>query len=325
MRNKILCMKKNERLDKGKCGAKTASNPKKAPEKESKQQAEKVDPSIDGGVPIENTIPKGASLLLDHVFKYVYTRDNERSRANLRQLTSILLGKNVTWAQARNPEVYASTTPSTEKASRYDIRVALDNGEQMDVEVQICKEQDDYAKRLTYYGAKLYASQELKGEKYAALKNCYQVMISDVTIFPKTGWLLNLDISARENRAVQFEGLRWIVIQLSYLEKALRQGVGKNSEYLQNLLELCKFLRKPRKTEPFENVYEDCMKYWTADKIKAYNEEIAERIRLDRASSKAYMEDLIKEQAAKIAANEAKIANQAQEIAELRALLASRS
>ena len=255
----------------------------------------------------ENKIPEGTSLLLDRLFKYVYTRDDDRSRANLRQLTSILLGRKVTWAEARNPEVYASTVPSMEKASRYDIRVALDNGEQMDVEVQICNEKDDYARRLTYYGAKLYASQELKGKKYASLKNCYQVMISDVTIFPRTSWLLNFEIVAKENRKLKFQGLRWIVIQLSYLEKALKQNVGNGDEYLQNLLELCKFLKKPEKTEPFENAYEDCVKYWTEDKIKAYNEEIAERMRLDRASSKAYMEDLIQEQAATIAANKATI------------------
>ena len=251
----------------------------------------------------ENKIPAGTTLLLDRVFKYVYTRDDDRSRANLRQLTSILLGRNVTWAEARNPEVYASAVPSTEKASRYDIRVRLENGEQMDVEVQLYKEKDDYAKRLTYYGAKLYASQKLAGEKYATLKNCYQVMISDVTIFPNTDWLLNFDISAQENRMVKFEGLRWIVIQLSYLEKALKEGVGRGNKYLQNLLELCKFFKKPENTEPFNDVYEDCVKYWTEDEIEAYNQEIAERMRLDRASSKAYMEDLIQEQAATIAAN----------------------
>ena len=70
-------------------------------------------------------IPEGASLLSDGAFKYVYARDDERSRANLRQLVSILLGRNVVYANVLPTEVFASTTPSTEKASRYDIRVLV--------------------------------------------------------------------------------------------------------------------------------------------------------------------------------------------------------
>ena len=61
------------------------------------------------------------------------------------------------------------------------------------------------------------------------------------------------------------------------------------------------------------------MKYWTADKIKAYNEEIAERIRLDRASSKAYMEDLLREKDVMIADKDALIAKLQSRIASLEA------
>ena len=271
----------------------------------------------------ENEIPKGASPLLDRVFKYLYTRDNERSKANLRQLTSILIGRTVMSAEVLNPEVYASTKPSTEKLSRYDVRVHLENGESMDIEVQLYGEQDDYKKRLAYYGAKLYASQDLVGEKYESLKNCYQVMISSVEILPNTDWLLNFDISAQENRMVKFDGIRWIVIQLSYLEQAIQKGVGKGNKYLQNLLELCKFFKTPQKTETFKTTYEDYMQYWTEDEKKAYVKEMEERQRIDRASSKAYTEKLLREQAATIEANKATIEANKAEIADKNATIAA--
>ena len=257
----------------------------------------------------QNRIPEGASLLSDGAFKYVYARDDERSRANLRQLVSILIGKNVVSANVLPTEVFASTMPNTEKASRFDIRVRLDNNEEVDIEVQLYNERDDYKNRLTYYGAKLYASQNTAGHRYTSLKTCYQVMISNVEIFSNTDWLLNFDISAQENRMVKFDGIRWIVIQLNYLEKALREGVGQHNEYLQNLLDFCTFLKNPQKTEPFSEVYEDCMSYWTDDEIEAYKKEMIERQRMDRESSKAYTEDLIRNLSATIEARDATIAD----------------
>ncbi len=76
----------------------------------------------------------------------------------------------------------------------------MDDGDEADVEVLLWTEKNDYAKQLSYYGAKLYASQAIKGAKYKELNKCYQIIISQDCIFPHTSWLLNLDISAQENR-----------------------------------------------------------------------------------------------------------------------------
>ena len=65
----------------------------------------------------------------------------------------------------------------------------------------------------------------------------------------------------------------------------------------------------PQKTEPFTPLYEDYMKYWTPDKIKAYELEMKERQRIDRASSKAYTEDLIRDLSATVEANKAALAD----------------
>ncbi|MCF0223122.1 MAG: hypothetical protein HUK20_02530 [Fibrobacter sp.] len=59
------------------------------------------------------------------------------------------------------------------------------------------------------------------------------------------------------------------------------------------------------------------MKYWTPDKIKAYELEMKERERIDRASSKAYTEDLIRDLSATVEANKAALADKDATIADL--------
>ncbi len=250
----------------------------------------------------KNEMPKIASLLADCAFKYVFTRDDSRSRENLRQLMSTLIGKELRTAEPLVNEVSASSHPQTEKSSRFDVRVVMDDGDEADVEVQLWTEKDDYAKRLSYYGARLYASQAIKGAKYRNLKKCYQIIISKECIFPNTSWLLNLDISAQENRMFKFDTMHWCVIQLNYIEQAIRENAGRGSKYLQNLLELCKFIEAPARVEPFENVYEDLMAF-SAERIEAYYKEMEERRRIDAISTRKYTEDLIAEQEKEIEAN----------------------
>ena len=100
----------------------------------------------------------------------------------------------------------------------------------------------------------------------------------------------------------------------------MHEGAGHGNEYLQKLLDFCKFLKKPQKTEPFTPLYEDYMKYWTPDKIKAYELEVRERERIDRASSKAYTEDLIKKMSAELADKNSLIACLMRRIASLEAM-----
>ena len=82
------------------------------------------------------------------------------------------------------------------------------------------------------------------------------------------------------------------------------------------------FMNYPQKTEPFTPLYEDYMKYWTPDKIKAYEQEMEERQRIDRASSKAYTEDLIRDLSATVEANKATIEANKAEIADKNATIA---
>lgn len=262
----------------------------------------------------KNEMPKIASLLADCAFKYVFTRDDSRSRENLRQLMSTLIGKELQKAEPLTNEVSASSQPQTEKSSRFDVRVVMDDGDEADVEVQLWTEKDDYAKRLSYYGARLYASQAIKGAMYRDLKKCYQIIISKECIFPNTSWLLNLDISAQENRLFKFDTIHWCIIQLNYIEQAVRENVGRGNKYLQNLLDLCKFIEEPARVEPFENVYEDLMAF-SADRIEAYYKEMEERRKLDAISARKYTEELIAEQQKEIEANKQEIEAKKQEIA----------
>lgn len=112
----------------------------------------------------------------------------------------------------------------------------------------------------------------------------------------------------------KFDTMHWCIIQLNYLEQAIRENVGRNNEYLQNLLDLCKFIAAPTRVEPFEDVYEDLMAF-SADQIEAYRKEMEERRRLDAISTRKYTEELIKKQKEEIAEQKLAIEANRQELA----------
>ena len=112
----------------------------------------------------------------------------------------------------------------------------------------------------------------------------------------------------------KFDTMHWCIIQLNFLKQAIRENVGRNDEYLQNLLDLCKFIANPTRVEPFEDVYEDLMAF-SAEQIEAYRQEMEERRRLDSISTRKYTEELIAEQEKEIAANRQAIEASRQELA----------
>lgn len=83
--------------------------------------------------------------------------------------------------------------------------------------------------------------------------------------------------------------------------------------YLQNLLDLCKFIAEPTRVEPFEDVYEDLMAF-SAEQIEAYRKEMEERRRLDAISTRKYTEELIKQQEEEIAEQKLAIEANRQEL-----------
>ena len=91
----------------------------------------------------------------------------------------------------------------------------FNDGHHANIEIQIINKTKEISKRLTYYSSKLYASQPIKGEDYADLKENYVILISDATVLPKRNEYLH-DIQYRfpDGESLNPE-LKIIILELS--------------------------------------------------------------------------------------------------------------
>ena len=107
-----------------------------------------------------------------------------------------------------------------EKSSFLDLRVQLNNGEFVNVEMQAFPHKS-FIKRILLYWAKNYSSQIRIGEKYEKLCPAYSLIFSTFNLFPKTDHFYS-SFSIRSDVSPHFcfsEGLRIITVELSKFKK----------------------------------------------------------------------------------------------------------
>lgn len=81
------------------------------------------------------------------------------------------------------PTILGRDTPE-DKLGILDVRVLLEDGTQLDMEMQVAYFAY-WEKRILFYLAKMYTGQLKKGESYEALKKCIHVSILDFIHFPE--------------------------------------------------------------------------------------------------------------------------------------------
>ncbi|MBC7960450.1 MAG: Rpn family recombination-promoting nuclease/putative transposase, partial [Vallitaleaceae bacterium] len=103
----------------------------------------------------------------DLVFKAVFGRNTPESKeALIRMLNAILKEYHQDHIQQithKNP--YLEQSHVDEKVAILDIKAVTDQGEQINIEMQVGA-QKGFRKRLLYYGAKLHGEQLYQGEVY---------------------------------------------------------------------------------------------------------------------------------------------------------------
>lgn len=107
-----------------------------------------------------------------------------------------------------------------EKSSFLDLRVQLNNGEFVNVEMQAFPHKS-FIKRILLYWAKNYSSQIRIGEKYEKLCPAYSLIFSTFSLFPKTDYFYN-SFSIRSDVSPHFcfsEGLHIITVELNKFKK----------------------------------------------------------------------------------------------------------
>jgi predicted transposase/invertase (TIGR01784 family) len=125
---------------------------------------------------------KPINIMEDGVFKAMLTQKTDDSREALRSLISACLHRKVAKVRVENNEL--ATLFLKAKSVRLDVNVTFDGGEAANIEMQMCKTDDNLKRRAEYNVCMLAANQKAKGLKYLNVKRVYQIFFFNFVIFP---------------------------------------------------------------------------------------------------------------------------------------------
>ena len=169
-----------------------------------------------------NHTTKNRSLFLnltqDLIFKNYFKLDKNVLKSLLKAF--LPLPHN---ASIKDIAILDSLLPSLtleEKSSLMDLRVQLDSGEFVNVEMQAFPHKS-FTQRILLYWSKNYSSQLKTGEDYETLCPAYSLIFSTYDLFPETGdFYTSFSIRSDESPYFCFnEDLRLITVELSKFKK----------------------------------------------------------------------------------------------------------
>jgi predicted transposase/invertase (TIGR01784 family) len=127
---------------------------------------------------------KPLNVMVDIVFKALFTADDEDARAALRLLLSDCIHRPVQNVRIMNNELIPEYL--TGKTVRLDIHVTFNDGEQSNLEMQVGRSQDDLKIRASIYAARLLGAQVKRGKQYREVKRVYQIFFLNCVLYPKS-------------------------------------------------------------------------------------------------------------------------------------------
>ena len=171
----------------------------------------------------------------DRIFKLILTDPD--AKPVLVDLISSILGRGVKEVAVRNNELPKNDTE--EKAERFDVNCTLDDGTQMDLEMQASHieeyadgQHENLKSKSVYYLCDLHASQSAKGVKrYDRLAQTWQVTFCSYTVFPQRKEFLNSFSLRHDVDNSQFsDALHVVFVELSKLKDILSKPVTEMTD-----------------------------------------------------------------------------------------------
>ncbi|MEM9462954.1 MAG: Rpn family recombination-promoting nuclease/putative transposase [Myxococcota bacterium] len=151
---------------------------------------------------------------LDLVFKLLLTR----GQGLLVDMLQGVLGRPVRSVEIINPRIPGEL--STDKAIILDIRAKLDDGARVDVEMQL-RTDNHLAARMTYYGARDYTTQLVRGDDYDQLRPTAVILWLLEPLFPDLDQLHSIfELRERHTNRLLTDQLAIHVLQLSCLSES---------------------------------------------------------------------------------------------------------
>ena len=164
----------------------------------------------------------------DRIFKATLTHPD--AKPALMDLISAVIERKVLDVTIRGNE--PPTMDVAEKSERLDINCVIDDGSQIDVEIQGSRlEMDEgdhrnFINKTIYYLADLHSSQKSKGVRYSELVRTYQITFIAYKVFPKKrGFVHRFNLCRYPNGELLSDQLNLIVIELRKLREVLKKPV----------------------------------------------------------------------------------------------------
>lgn len=166
----------------------------------------------------------------DRVFKLILTPLD--AKPALIDLVSSIIRRPVVDVEVRNNDIPPSDTG--EKAERLDVNCRIDDGSQIDLEMQASRIQEDSDGRhqnlkgkSIYYLCDLHSSQPSRGiRRYDRLSRTYQVTFCSYTVFPHRAEFLN-SFSLRHDvdNELLSDAIQVVYVELSKLQEIMKKPV----------------------------------------------------------------------------------------------------
>lgn len=178
-------------------------------------------------------LPKDLDILPpsdDRVFKLILSP--ETSKPILKDLISSIIQRPVIEVEVRNSEI--PPEDNQEKAERLDVNCRIDDGSQIDLEMQASHIEEDtdgqhqnLKGKSVYYLCDLHSSQPSKGlQRYDKLARTYQVTFCSYTVFPERGSYVNsFSMRHDEDNALLSDALHVVYVELSKLKEIAVKSV----------------------------------------------------------------------------------------------------
>ena len=167
----------------------------------------------------------------DRVFKLILT--SPEGKPALMDLISATIKRPVVDVVVRNNELPAGDTE--EKAERLDVNCKVDDGSQVDLEMQASRIQEDsdgehknLKGKSIYYLCDLHSSQPSKGvRRYDKLAQTFQVTFCSYTVFPnRKDYLNSFSMRHDQDNEMLSDAIRVVYVELSKLDEILKKSVS---------------------------------------------------------------------------------------------------
>jgi len=195
----------------------------------------------------------------DRVFKLILT--SPEAKPALMDLISAILKRPVTDVLVRNNELPAGDTQ--EKAERLDVNCRIDDGSQVDLEMQASRieegsngEHSNLKGKSIYYLCDLHSSQQSKGIPYDKLVRTYQVTFCSYTVFASRKEYVNtFSLRHDKDNELLSNAIGVIYVELSKLNEIQKKPVNDLTD-LEKWAEFLEYADIPSQRERVNKIIE---------------------------------------------------------------------